>query len=573
MRRQGVMVIRLVFALLMGLLPLAGMLPAAAQDRGLVDDSSYESPQFGYTVTWGEDWRARERDVISNPGGFDTLTLRGSEGILLLQGQGAGTTPAEAVEARIRIEGGEDDVSAMDLEAAVPFVEMTPGRDQVRIEGYTLDDGVVLIAVLSARAADYDLALQQVHEQVAVNDSPVLTGQPLGAVAPQQPRDFSTETETATTAVTEVETDTETASATETETESETETVTDTESDTATEVETGSGESAIVDGSYLSPMYGYSFTFDPELWEVTEEFLDDAGDGVHLATDTGTLMVFSWSAYGADPVACLDGEASYYANDDPTVEAWEPALDADGEPIRYETDEYAYGVYRLTYVRDGEPIDVVDYIECRAIPGEEAVVIIYASATPEQYNDHLDESLNVMETIAFLEVEGPVDITTETETATTATTEIPETGLVGSLYTSPSFGFTIEIPVQWQVTGEELAAADERLLLTNGISDITVWATDAYGGDLAGCVDFAAAEAPYELELAETATGDPFRGDDRNGAFGNFLYDDGDEAFFISCQYIEDGESVLILMQDVPADEQAEQRKFRIDLQQAIEMP
>jgi len=548
----------LIIALMMTFLPVLGAPAAATAQKGLQGDVAYESPQFGYTLEWGSDWSVRGRDVISNRGGYDTITLRGQGGILWIQGQGADVNAADAVEKRIEIEGSSDDVVSEDLDGDVPTVEMVTGRSRILIEGHTLETNkAVVLVVLSAREKDFDAALDSVREQVLFNGGPILTGQEA--------------TEGDGDAI-----DTTTGVATEEATVVPTETPEDAETDDPVDLTDGESGMAtvtdVVDGTYTGPLYGYTFEFDEDIWTVGEELDGDGSDGLYMTSDTGSLTIWSWDAYGTDTMACLDGESDYYANDDQTVEDWSPALDANGDPIRYEGNDYAYGVFTLTYTNpdSGETTDLVDYIECRSIPGEDAVVIIFGSSTPDLYNDHLDMVLDVAETITFAQDDEPIVDQPDTPPDED---DMPETGLSGSLYTSPSFGFTVDIPQQWQVEDEQLALNDEQLMLTNGTSDVMIWATDAYNGDLAGCVDFAAEHAPYDLELATTAEGGPFRGDDRNGAYGNFLYDDGDQAYSISCQYIEEGESVLILTQDVPADELASQRKFRIDLQQAIELP
>lgn len=548
-RIPGTRGVGLVIALLLALVPMLGAIPAsAAQRNGLQGDRSYESPQFGYTVTWDEDWSVRGRDVISNPGGFDTLVLRGP-GTLMVQGQGDRASAVDAVQARVGIEGSERDVISSNLDGEVPQVVMQLPRDRVLIEGYTLpENDAVVVVVLSARERDFEDALASVHEQVLFNDGQLLTGEPITpagdeATAPEGGDAGEPDTTEA------PETDPE---------------------------PTGEGDAAPApdasdDGAYTGTVYGYSLEYDASLWNVTDEIQSRDSDGLQMVTDTGSLMIWGMNQYGSDPVACLDGESDYYATQDDAVEDWAPALDADGEPIRYETDDYAYGVFTLTHTdTDGNVAELVDYIECRTVPGADAVVIIMGSSSPELYNDHLDHVLDVAETITFA---GEDVSETQTESTTTTTADIPETALEGSLYTSPSFGFTVDIPVQWSVVDESLDVNDEQLMLTNGTSQVTLWATDSYTGDLEGCVDFAAEQAPHALELAENADGDPFRGADRNGAYGNFLYDDGEQAYFISCRAIVEDESVLILMQDVPASEQAAERKFRIDLQQSIDFP
>src|SRR5690606_28485151 len=113
---------------------------------------TYVSPQFGYTVTWGGEWQARSRDGISNPGGYATLTRRGDLGTLLIQGQGDTETAAAAVQRRAGIEGRADEFISEELGGDVPRIEMLVGRNQVLIEGYTLEDtDAVVVIVLTAR--------------------------------------------------------------------------------------------------------------------------------------------------------------------------------------------------------------------------------------------------------------------------------------------------------------------------------------------------------------------------------------------------------------------------------------
>ena len=538
--------------------PPGGVGSALAQG-GLRDDDSYVSPQFGYTVTWGDDWEARARDVISNPGGYDTLTLRGDLGILWIQGQGDTESAARAVERRISIEGSPEDVVAQDLEGDVPTVEMLVGRNKVLIEGYTLEgsDAVVVI-VLSARERNFDEALASVHEQVLFNDGPILTGVTIDETDDGRPTDPTEE-------ATEEPTEEPTAEPTE---------------ETASSIE---------DGVFTSQLYDYSFTFDEDVWAVEDEILSDESDGAVLFADTGALTIWSWDAYGADAEACLDGEDAYYENDDPTISNWQPAEDANGDPLEGFGDGYAWAVFTLTYTNeDEEEIDLVDYIECREIPGDDAVVVVFASTTPDLYQDHLDVVLEVVDTIEIegerlveepAETETPVETeeAEPTETMTPETVETPETGLSGSLFTSPAYGFTIDIPSQWRIEDEELAGGDEILTLSNGISDVTIWATDAYQeGDLAGCVDFAAGESGLDLEIDINADGEPFRNEGRLEAYANFLYtdDNGNQmTHFVSCRHIVEGESVLIISQDVPYDEFANQRKFRAELEDSITIP
>jgi hypothetical protein len=568
----------------------------AAQGAGLEGDDTYVSPQFGYTVTWGGEWQARERDVISNQGGYDTLTLRGDQGTLWIQGQGDTETAAAAVQRRAGIEGSADEIVSEELGGDVPRVEMLVGRNQVLIEGYTLEDtDAVVVIVLSARERDFVDALAAVHADVLFNDGPILTGEDIEetpeADAPADLTGESTEEPEATAEPTEEPEATEDAVDEATATVDEDEDTDEPARDTtpadeddadadATDAEIPAGEndesdpaeSAVQGGTFESTLYDYTVTFDEDVWAVEDEILNESSDGLVLGGELGSLTIWSWDAYGADAEACLQGESDYYGTEDPTVEDWEAAEDAKGDPIEGSGDGYAWGVFTLVYINEGgEETELVDYIECREIPGDDAVVIIFASAPPDLYNDHLDLVLDVADDI---EIEG------EAVAPGTDETEEPEdegeTGLSGSLFTSPAFGFTVDIPSQWRIVDERLDVDNEELVLTNGVSDVTLWATTDYQGDLAGCVDFAAEESGLDLELDVNADGEPFRGEGRLEAYGNFVYenDEGENVmYFISCRNIVRGESVLIMTQDVPYSEFASQRKFRTEIENAIVMP
>ncbi len=118
-------------------------------------------------------------------------------------------------------------------------------------------------------------------------------------------------------------------------------------------------------------------------------------------------------------------------------------------------------------------------------------------------------------------------------------------------------------------------------MVSNGLSTISVQATDDYTGDLAGCIAFArdlleTDPAYADLRLDATASGEAFQGVDDARAFALFTYtgaDGGKWAHFVNCQPIVAGESVLIVSQDVPYDDYTSERLARRQIQGAIEFP
>src|SRR5699024_6464030 len=115
-----------------------------------------------------------------------------------------------------------------------------------------------------------------------------------------------------------------------------------------------------------------------------------------------------------------------------------------------------------------------------------------------------------------------------------------DTGLSGSLYKSPNYGYTAQIPLEWQILDESVEGGDERLVVGNGTSIVTLWATNQYAGDLAGCVDFAASASGLDLVLDRDSSGRAFRGVYRNEAFANFVYEEDGVPmmYFVNCRAI-----------------------------------
>lgn len=77
------------------------------------------------------------------------------------------------------------------------------------------------------------------------------------------------------------------------------------------------------------------------------------------------------------------------------------------------------------------------------------------------------------------------------------------------------------------------------------------------------------------LALARTASGDPFSGEDDFSAFANFTFTGPDGAtwsHFIECRWIVEGESVLVVIQDVPQEAFGSERAARRQIQNSIEI-
>src|SRR5690606_23911775 len=194
--------------------------------------------------------------------------------------------------------------------------EMLVGRNQVLIEGYTLEDtDAVVVIGLTARERNFEDALAAVHADILFNDGPILTGEDVEetpvADAPEEATEAPTEEPEATEAPTEEPEPTEAAD--EEAIDEATATVDDEEDEPARDVspadeededdadstgaqipdedeeETEPAESAIQNGTFESTLYDYTVTFDEDIWSVQDEILNESSDGLVLGGELGSL--------------------------------------------------------------------------------------------------------------------------------------------------------------------------------------------------------------------------------------------------------------------------------------------
>ncbi len=552
-------------ALLLAMAPLVG--PAGstlAAAAGQAEGGSYQSPQFGYVVEWNDAWSERERETASEEGGPDSMVLSNNDGRVEVTGQADDLTADEFLDEMVTlITGDAEDVEIVseDRDGDVPIIELATSRNRLLLEAHTVDEAVVVVT-LRAREEDYDTALAAAQEDITLNGTPVLSGEAAAPIGePVDPTEEPAEDPTE-----------------------------------------EPGEGGIDGTTYTSPNHGFTVSWD-DAWEATETTGTGDFDELRLTSSTGGLSILSGSFYDGDPETCLASEDAYFGTEDPNIRDWEPAVDANGDVIAASSDGVAYGVFTFAYGSEDDGfIDLVDYIECRALaPGETSLEIL-ASTSPDLYEEHIAAVLEITNAIEMPEGTDPIepaapalpalaDFDGQTAAATPDIEATPnadltaepggDSGLDGASFASPSFGFTLEVPEGWTVEDESLATGDETLVVSNGLSIITVHATDAHTGDLAGCIVFArnlleGDDRYADLRLDATSSGEAFQAVDDVRAFARFTYTgpDGERwVHFVHCRSIVEGESVLIVSQDVPYDEYASERQARRQIQRSIEFP
>jgi hypothetical protein len=347
------------------------------------------------------------------------------------------------------------------------------------------------------------------------------------------------------------------------------------------------GEAQLDDTSYESPHYDYVVEWGSN-WAARERetVSEDDVDTLVLTNNDGRLVIAGRE----------DGTADEFLTETVEQEAADAEVTSEDHEAEVPFVEVVDGRYQMrfeAYTLD----DAVVVVTLRAREDDFAAALEAAQAQVTINGSAVLEGTAV--TASPPGSDEPTEEATEEATETPEPEETPvatpggfatpqaspvptgETGLDGSTFTSPGFGFTLEIPADWSVEDELIAVGEERLTLSNGTSVVTLNATSAYSGDLEGCLGYARqlAEADPDyanLRLGATSAGDPFQGVDDRSAYALFRYTgaDGTEmAHFVHCQAIVEGESVLILTQDVPYDEYATERGARRQIQNAIDLP
>jgi hypothetical protein len=543
-------------ALLLAFAPAFGV---AALNRLAIqiDGDAYESPQFGYVVEWTDAWGALDRHVVSDEDGMDQMLLTNNHGRVWVTGYPGDGDPDDALETAIERHTGtanEVEMIADDADAGIPSVELTADRDHLLIEVQALDDATVVVTLL-AREEDYEDALAAARDGITLNGAPVLSGEQASEPEP-------------------------------------TEEPTEEPEPTEAPEPTGEPDTGLEDDAWTNDAFGFAMAWDEDVWNASA--ID--ANTVTFSSETGVFTVWAAGRYEGNAATCLEGEATHYATDDPLVSDWAPAVDDDGETIAGDAEGIAWGVFTLNYANPGGEEPRVDYLECRTLVADEAVLLILASARPREYPAHIDAVLEITNAIEMPDdipeldpVDPPLpDLEATPPEGTEAATEEPAPTEEGAdvlvidadTYESIGFGFSLEVPADWTMVSSEITPGTETVVLSNGTSTVTILATTAYTGDLEGCITFVRdrveAEQGIDLRLQSTSSGEAFRGSDDRSAFALFAYTGANGAawaHYVHCQHIVAGESVLIVSQDVPQAEYQEQRPARAAILNAIDIP
>jgi hypothetical protein len=160
--------------------------------------------------------------------------------------------------------------------------------------------------------------------------------------------------------------------------------------------ETATGVSG---SSWQGPNFGVRVHWDPAVWSVEAEFIDEGYDGLQIGTPISTVYLEAYAGFGGDAAACL-AAAEQELGEREGVSEVVPLTD---RPLPVAADERGEaGLFGLTAtLPDGSVYRGVEYVECRTVYAGETVLEITWQAITHAFNE---DFANVEELLAAIEM-------------------------------------------------------------------------------------------------------------------------------------------------------------------------
>lgn len=140
-------------------------------------------------------------------------------------------------------------------------------------------------------------------------------------------------------------------------------------------------------------------------------------------------------------------------------------------------------------------------------------------------------------------------------------------GLTDSVYTSPTWGYSVRWhAAEWATSDQQSSAGTDRFWLAKPSGEsVSYEGTDRFGEDTAACrrqalEDLGLTPGVSDVEVVPNDSGTLIWYEDPTRAYGLYVYrlqqgaSDGDWLRFIDCQSLVPGEALLLLVHDGPAD-------------------
>ncbi|MDF3017380.1 MAG: hypothetical protein K0R44_2605 [Thermomicrobiales bacterium] len=164
--------------------------------------------------------------------------------------------------------------------------------------------------------------------------------------------------------------------------------------------------------SWTSPTYGFSVSWAGTEWQPDPEgTLTAVGperlDRVHLLNGVSSLYFEGATRYQGDLTACVAEEANLLAQETGVSEI-RPYRDEEGVQLVADGPNSSAAAFTLTLSIGDQEVELVDYVECRTLIPNQAVLIITLVTQPPVFDQELAAAQAVIDTIVLAE-EPPLD--------------------------------------------------------------------------------------------------------------------------------------------------------------------
>jgi hypothetical protein len=346
--------------------------------------------------------------------------------------------------------------------------------------------------------------------------------------------------------------------------------------------------------TFEAESYDWSVTYDDSVWEVTEEDSEPGFDIIRLQSEFGNVLVAGFEGFDGDAAECVAAYEDLIAEGDGISNVdTDDSLDTPRAPSDAEVTVYTYTVE----FDDGSEGDIAEYIECRTLAEGEAVLRLSFLTLLPLWDDALPVFEDLYDGIESEVAQTDDDDTgdededdggePEPEPTRDVTIDDDEdedeedngggaadSGIDGSEYESPTYGYTLEWDDDvWEADpdaelveySDDVFEELDRLVLRSVDEFGSIWIEGkvAYDGDIDDCLDgeaefLADEEGVEDFELAEDEDGEELTGEtDGDGVYGVYqvIYvdpDDEDEEEFelidyVECRELVEGEAVLVI--------------------------
>ena len=176
----------------------------------------------------------------------------------------------------------------------------------------------------------------------------------------------------------------------------------------------GDAATGVSGSSWQGPNFGVRVHWDPDIWTVEGEFIEEAYDGLQIGTPVSTVFLEAYDGFGGDAEACF-ASAEKEIGEREGISEVVPLSD---RPLPVAEDRRGVaGLFGVTArLADGSAYRGVEYVECRTVnPGQTVLEITWQAVTRAFDEDFA----NVEELLAAIELpEAPGTATPVASSAT-----------------------------------------------------------------------------------------------------------------------------------------------------------